>query len=313
MSAAVGQRVELARYVTSSGERVLFGQRIDGIVPVTDRPSGDTGRAFLVERGPTCKAELDALVVDYVEQSERRDEPAVLVRVGDDLAGWLGSDGPEVRHVCRRGDELAEYFSRHATRLERIVAANVAASGATVEDACSFAWCPLARRTDIRLDDWAVGWLYRVAVHEAWGLAAIEQRTVSYSPGLDDLHHDRVVLEPASRASVHDAVNARLRLATVGALPERQQRILLLFAFGFTYAEIANVTGDSPPDRRPPAASREAAPQGRVLRRRTSERARRARASARHRGRRVRRWLTPPAPVRRAATRGFARRARARP
>src|SRR4051812_29393959 len=84
MSGTVGARVELARYAISAGERVLFGQRINGIVRVTDCPSREAGRAFLVERGLSSKAELDALVRDYIEQSQRRDEPAVLVPVGDD-------------------------------------------------------------------------------------------------------------------------------------------------------------------------------------------------------------------------------------
>lgn len=93
MSAAAGERVELARYTTSAGERVVFGQRVDGVVRVTDRPTG-SGRSFLVERGLTSKAELDALVEDYVEQSQRRGEPAALVRVGDELAELLAAAEP---------------------------------------------------------------------------------------------------------------------------------------------------------------------------------------------------------------------------
>src|SRR4051812_33860359 len=85
MSAVVGERVELARYTTSAGERVVFGQRVDGVVRVTDKPAG-AGRSFLVERGLTSKAELEALVEDYVDQSQRRDEPAALPRCGEDLA-----------------------------------------------------------------------------------------------------------------------------------------------------------------------------------------------------------------------------------
>jgi hypothetical protein len=93
VTAAVGERVELARYRTSAGERIVFGQRVDGVVRVTDRPTG-RGRSFLVERGLTSKAELDALVEDYVEQSERRDEPAALVRVGAELAELLSAAEP---------------------------------------------------------------------------------------------------------------------------------------------------------------------------------------------------------------------------
>jgi alpha-D-ribose 1-methylphosphonate 5-triphosphate synthase subunit PhnG len=93
VSAAVGERVELARYTTSAGERFVFGQRVNGVVRVTDKPVG-AGRSFVVERGLTSKAELDALVEDYVEQSERRDEPAALVRVGEELAELLAAGEP---------------------------------------------------------------------------------------------------------------------------------------------------------------------------------------------------------------------------
>ena len=34
----------------------------------------------------TCQRELYALVTDYVDQSILRDEPAGVVRIGDDLA-----------------------------------------------------------------------------------------------------------------------------------------------------------------------------------------------------------------------------------
>jgi hypothetical protein len=88
----VGERVELARYRTSAEERVVFGQRIDGVVRVIDKPAAGSGRSFLVERGLTSKSELDALVADYVAQSSRRDEPAVLLDV-DDLVPSDPSDG----------------------------------------------------------------------------------------------------------------------------------------------------------------------------------------------------------------------------
>lgn len=39
----VGQRVELARYTLPAGERVLYGQRINGVVRVTDNPAGGRG------------------------------------------------------------------------------------------------------------------------------------------------------------------------------------------------------------------------------------------------------------------------------
>jgi hypothetical protein len=70
----VGQRTELGRYSLPTGEqRVLYGQRVDGVVRVTDVPLTAGGRAYLVER----ELELDghpallALVADYVAEAQR--------------------------------------------------------------------------------------------------------------------------------------------------------------------------------------------------------------------------------------------------
>ena len=60
----VGQRVELARYPSGAEQRVLYGQRVNGIVRVTDVPVAPGGRAYLVERDGN--AALQALVRDYV-------------------------------------------------------------------------------------------------------------------------------------------------------------------------------------------------------------------------------------------------------
>jgi len=71
---SVGERVELGRYRISSGERVLYGQRVNGVVRITDNPS-DNGRAYLVERGleEDGYAALNALLDDYLEQASRLD------------------------------------------------------------------------------------------------------------------------------------------------------------------------------------------------------------------------------------------------
>lgn len=71
----VGKRTELARYTVTEGERILYGQRVDGVVRVTDRPARAGGRAYLVERGLQTKSELDALIADYLAQAQRADAP----------------------------------------------------------------------------------------------------------------------------------------------------------------------------------------------------------------------------------------------
>jgi hypothetical protein len=72
----VGEQVELARYTVAGGERILYGQRINGVVRVTDRPENRPGRSYLVERGIEQDGyrALKALVADYTAQAERLDE-----------------------------------------------------------------------------------------------------------------------------------------------------------------------------------------------------------------------------------------------
>src|SRR2546421_8062176 len=111
---------------------------------------------------------------------------------------------PRRRTMPSRGDAVEAFFAQHARRLERFVAAKVAAPDHTIEDACSFAWLQLARRPDIDLsDERAFGWLYRIAIREAWRLTAAERVTVSLtSPhdGCETLNG----LEPTSTDSVDD-------------------------------------------------------------------------------------------------------------
>jgi hypothetical protein len=68
----VGERVELARYEVPTGERVVCGQRVNGVVRVTDLPASGRGRPYLVERGLEQDGNdaLKALVADYVNQSQ---------------------------------------------------------------------------------------------------------------------------------------------------------------------------------------------------------------------------------------------------
>jgi hypothetical protein len=71
----VGERVELARYSVCSGQRVVYGQRINGVVRVTDCPAAGAGRSYLIERGLERDgySALRALVEDYTRQAGRLD------------------------------------------------------------------------------------------------------------------------------------------------------------------------------------------------------------------------------------------------
>ena len=75
----VGKRVELGRYTITAGERVLYGQRVDGVVRVTDVPATAGGRAYLVERELEQDGydALNALVSDYLDQAQLLDDVAM--------------------------------------------------------------------------------------------------------------------------------------------------------------------------------------------------------------------------------------------
>jgi hypothetical protein len=68
----VGERIELARYTVPVGERVLYGQRVNGVVRVTDVPVGGRGRAYLVEREleQDGYGALNAMLSDYLDQAQ---------------------------------------------------------------------------------------------------------------------------------------------------------------------------------------------------------------------------------------------------
>jgi hypothetical protein len=73
-SAGVGARVELARYTVPAGQRVIWGQRVDGVVRLTDCPARGHGRAYLVERELEQDGNdaLNALLADYLAVAENR-------------------------------------------------------------------------------------------------------------------------------------------------------------------------------------------------------------------------------------------------
>jgi hypothetical protein len=76
------ERVELGRYRISAGERIIYGQRVLGVVRLLDIPASGRGRRYVIERELTSMAELEAIVADYLEQAARWDaipaEPACL-------------------------------------------------------------------------------------------------------------------------------------------------------------------------------------------------------------------------------------------
>ena len=67
--AQTNERVELAHYTITAGERVIYGQRVLGVVRLVDEPAEGNGRRYIIERELTVMAELEAIVADYLEQA----------------------------------------------------------------------------------------------------------------------------------------------------------------------------------------------------------------------------------------------------
>ena len=81
-AATVGEPRELARYTTATGTdrvlrgQLLRGQRVHGVVVVTNHSLAGGERAYVVERGLEheghgANAALEALIADYLTQAER--------------------------------------------------------------------------------------------------------------------------------------------------------------------------------------------------------------------------------------------------
>jgi hypothetical protein len=72
---ATNERVELARYTIAAGERVIYGQRVLGVVRLVDVPGAGHGRRYLIERELT------------VMPSSKRSSPAGLAAARSTLTG----------------------------------------------------------------------------------------------------------------------------------------------------------------------------------------------------------------------------------
>jgi hypothetical protein len=72
-----GEPRVLASYQCDEGTRQLVAQRIDGTVALSDLPTGEQGKVYLVERQLSSMAELEGIAADYVELSQALGRPAL--------------------------------------------------------------------------------------------------------------------------------------------------------------------------------------------------------------------------------------------
>ncbi len=134
--------------------------------------------------------------------------------------------------------EVADLYKSLSRQLEQIVRLDVfRAPRPVVEDACQFAWGRLIVNRERVRSDTALSWLARTASREAIRALRREQRCLSLDAALD---HETAADDspgPAELVEWHE------RLEELKVLPERQQRLAWLHAFGFSYEEAAEQTG----------------------------------------------------------------------
>jgi len=132
--------------------------------------------------------------------------------------------------------DVGELYGSLAGRLEQIVRLDVRASDAVIEDACQVAWCRLLHHSHRVHRETVMAWLARTAVHEAFKLARRDRRELSLNAVLEHGDEPAWAIAPATPEQLFDY---RERIEQLCRLPERQQRVVWLHAFGLSYTEMA--------------------------------------------------------------------------
>ena len=144
----------------------------------------------------------------------------------------------EGRPAAASRGEAAELYRRHHRNLHRAVSDAVNAPRELIEDACQNAWTMLVRAKPTCVSTFV--WLYGVATREAYQLREAERRHT----------HPHEVLAAGSCGAliadafcIDDILEAREALDILASLSHREREDLTLVVAGFTYDEIAEMTG----------------------------------------------------------------------
>ncbi len=137
---------------------------------------------------------------------------------------------------------VAELYAARAERVRHLVRRGVHAPEPVIEDACQFAWSRLLHHRRRVRRHGAQAWLVTTATHEAVKLLRAQSRDVSLESVIESEGERPPFVTPTA---IDDLVAHRDRLAAIGELPERQQRLVWLQGLGLSYAEIAAVSGES--------------------------------------------------------------------
>lgn len=141
-----------------------------------------------------------------------------------------------------RATDIGELYAALSERLVKIVRSDVRAPDPVIEDACQFAWSRLIHHRDRLCRETVLSWLVTTAVREAFKLIRRDGRELSLDAALESAREPLIRLHAPG---AEELVELRERLAEIGHLPERQQRLVWLQGIGYTYGEMASCTGCS--------------------------------------------------------------------
>jgi DNA-directed RNA polymerase specialized sigma24 family protein len=133
----------------------------------------------------------------------------------------------------------AELYRRHHRNLQRAVSLAVNAPLELIEDACQDAWASLLRA---KPDCTSIfGWLFDVAAREAYRLCEEERQCTHLDAAIPARSCEPAIADQCS--SMDDIIEAREALVILAGLPDRQRDDLALVVAGYSYEEIAGMTG----------------------------------------------------------------------
>jgi RNA polymerase sigma factor (sigma-70 family) len=147
--------------------------------------------------------------------------------------------------MSSRHDQIARFYEHNAAALQRAVARSIVGPAAMIEDACSHAWCQLLAHPDVQLGPNGFGWLYLVAKREAFRLSDRARREPAAGEP-SELPDQPAASGPDAWQVLERRLTHQDRASVLAGLSERKQRLLVLHAAGYSYAEIVALTGDSP-------------------------------------------------------------------
>jgi len=148
-------------------------------------------------------------------------------------------DGSMSRRADRsRQEQITGLFMRESARIERLVAARVKPEHFAA-DGCAYAWGRLAEQSDVRLENDgkdACGWVFQVALREAWNLANKQLREQS----LEAIQEQSDEVPSLERTPLERAL-AREKLELLNELSPERREVVLMDAAGLSHKEISDI------------------------------------------------------------------------